>query len=54
MSDMSNADGVANCAVIVSKLQQQLNVIDISVITLGRNLDKTKILVFCNGGPLRN
>jgi hypothetical protein len=42
------ADDVANCAETVSKLQQQLNVIDTFCYNTGMeiNLDKTEVIVF--------
>lgn len=49
------ADDVANCAETVVKLQQQLNVIDQFCNETGMevNLNKTEIIVFRNGGPLK-
>ena len=50
------ADDVASCAETAIKLQQQLNVIDEFCALTGMeiNLQKTEIIVFRNGGPLRH
>ena len=50
------ADNIASCAETAFKLQQQLNVVDRFCMNTGMeiNLDKTEIIVFGNGGPLRN
>ena len=49
------ADDVANCAETASKLQQQINIVELFCNNTGMevNLDKTEIIVFRNGGPLR-
>lgn len=49
------ADDIANCAETVIKLQQQLNTIDQFCLSTGMevNLNKTEIIVFRNGGPLK-
>ena len=49
------ADDVAGCAETAMLLQRQLNIIDKFCRTTGMelNLDKTKIIVFRNGGYLR-
>lgn len=49
------ADDIANCAESATALQQQLNLIDTFCRTTGMqlNLNKTKIIVFRNGGYLR-
>ena len=50
------ADDIANCAETVGRLQQQLNVIEQFCTLTGMevNLNKTEIIVFRNGGPLRS
>jgi len=50
------ADDIASCAETAFKLQQQLNVADQFCINTGMeiNLDKIEVIVFRNGGPLRN
>ena len=50
------ADDIANCAETAIKLQNQLNFIDIYCQNTGMeiNLNKTEIIVFRNGGILRN
>ena len=49
------ADDVANCADTVARLQNQLDVIDAFCSKTGMqvNLEKSEIIVFRNGGPLR-
>ena len=48
------ADDAASCAETAAKLQQQLNIVDDFCQNTGMeiNLNKTKIMVFRNGGPL--
>ena len=50
------ADDIANCAETVQKLQRQLHCIDLYCQNTGMevNLDKTEVIVFRNGGILRN
>ena len=50
------ADDIANCAETAAKLQQQILIIDAFCQNTGMelNLDKTEIIVFRNGGGLRN
>ena len=49
-------EDIANCAETVIKLQQQLNIIETFCNDTGMevNLNKTEIIVFINGGNLRN
>ena len=49
------ADDIANCADTVGNLQSQLNIVELFCIRTGMvvNIDKTKIIVFRNGGFLR-
>ena len=48
------ADDIASCAETVNKLQQQINIVDNFCQKTGMqiNIEKTKIIVFRNGGPL--
>ena len=50
------ADDVANCADNAINLQSQINTISEFCSNTGMklNLDKTQVIVFRNGGPLRN
>ena len=49
------ADDMANCADIVHQLQRQINILEEYCTKYGMtvNVDKTKVLVFRNGGHLR-
>ena len=50
------ADDIANCADTRIRLQKQLNIISefCQLTKMTVNLNKTEIIVFRNGGPLRS
>ena len=50
------ADDVSYCSDTIVKLQQQLNIVDAFCSETGIevNMDKTEIIVFRNGGPLKS